>query len=112
MKPYEVEILVAQVGADQEHDELFHILYDGTVMDEIGFTVLGGQADSITDVARQEYRTDLDLRGAVRLGARLLAADGEPLAANQLEVAFLERSRTRRAFERVRGDQLAALLAD
>src|SRR6201988_363558 len=31
MKPYEVEILVAQVADDQDGDELFHILYDGTV---------------------------------------------------------------------------------
>src|SRR5680860_1489957 len=39
MKPYEVEILVAQVGGQgADDDELFHILYDGTVMDEDNFT--------------------------------------------------------------------------
>ena len=47
MKPYEVEILVAQVGESVEDDELYHILYDGTVMDEEGSTVLGGQAEEI-----------------------------------------------------------------
>src|SRR5499425_1619958 len=55
MKPYEVEILVSQVGDDPEHDEMFHILYDGTVMDEEGFTVLGGQADSILEVLKERY---------------------------------------------------------
>jgi proteasome alpha subunit len=110
MKPYEVEILVAQVAGEQDGDELFHILYDGTVMDEQGFTVLGGQAESIIDVAREQYREDLDRTGAVRLGAKVLAADGEPLTAAQLEVAFLDRGRTRRAFQRIRGDDLAALL--
>ena len=49
MKPYEVEILVAQVGDTSEGDELFHILYDGTVMDEEGHTVLGGQAEAIDE---------------------------------------------------------------
>ncbi|MBM3661161.1 MAG: proteasome subunit alpha [Actinobacteria bacterium] len=112
MKPYEVEILVAQVGETQDTDELFHILYDGTVMDEQGCTVLGGQAEAILETARERYRADLDRAGAIRLGAELLANDGDPLAAGQLEVAFLDRSRTRRAFQRVRGDDLATILSD
>ena len=111
MKPYEVEILVASVGAtDDEPDQLFHILYDGTVMDEQGFTVLGGQAESINDSTREQYRDDLDRAGAVKLGAKVLAADGEPLGAAQLEVAMLVRARVRRAFQRIRGDELTALL--
>jgi proteasome alpha subunit len=109
MKPYEVEILVAQVGADQEHDELFHILYDGTVMDEEGFTVLGGQAESVLDVARERYRGGLDQAAAIRLGAEVLAPNGEALQPAQLEVAFLDRERSRRAFQRVRSAELASV---
>jgi proteasome alpha subunit len=111
MKPYEVEILVAQVGEDPDRDELFHILYDGTVMDEQGFSVLGGQAESVAESTRAAYREDLDRAGAVQLGAKVLAANGENLSAAQLEVAFLSRGRTRRAFQRIRGDELVALLA-
>ena len=60
MKPYEVEILVAQVGSEPgDRNELFHILYDGTVMDEEGFTVLGGQAETINEVLKQSYEADL-----------------------------------------------------
>ena len=110
MKPYEVEILVAQVGETQDRDELFHILYDGTVMDEQGFSVLGGQADVILEATRQRYEAGLDQGAAIRLGAELLANDGDDLAASQLEVAFLDRTRSRRAFQRVRGDELATLL--
>ena len=110
MKPYEVEILVAQVADEQDQDELFHILYDGTVMDEQGFTVLGGQAESVIESTREEYRDDLDRADAVKLGAKVLAADGAPLGAPQLEVAMLDRTRARRAFQRIRGDELAALL--
>jgi len=111
MKPYEVEILVAQVGETPADDELFHILYDGTVMDEEGCTVLGGQADTIAEVLEQRYQRDIGRDAAVKLGAEVLASsDGEPLGAEQLEVAFLDRAKERRAFVRLRGADLDAVL--
>ena len=113
MKPYEVEILVAQVGTSPgEPNQLFHILYDGTVMDEQGFTVLGGEADRIADAVRAAITDDvtLTLADAVQLGARSLANDGEVLAAGQLEVALLDRLRPQRAFRRIKGTELEALL--
>jgi proteasome alpha subunit len=111
MKPYEVEILVAQVGETQADDELFHILYDGTVMDEEGFTVLGGQAESIIETLTARYEEGLDLTAAVKLGASVLSGDGsETLTAKQLEVAYLDRTREQRAFRRIKAD-LEALLS-
>ena len=56
----EVEILVAEVGADAEDDQLFHILYDGTVMDEERFSVLGGEAEPSPTASRTAGR-GLDL---------------------------------------------------
>jgi proteasome alpha subunit len=112
LKPYEVEILVAQVGATPADDELFQILYDGVVNDKEGYTVLGGQAETVTNALEARYSTDLDEEAAVRLGAEVLAAaDAEPLTANQLEVALLDRTKTRRAFHRVKGAELEALLS-
>ena len=112
MKPYEVEILVAQVGTDPAEDELFHILYDGTVMDEEGYTVLGGQSEAIDQALETEYKAPLDRAGAVKLGAKVLAGEGQPpLEANALEVAFLDRTRERRAFQRLKGADLEAALA-
>jgi proteasome alpha subunit len=113
MKPYEVEILVAQVGAEpDEPNELFHILYDGTVMDEHGFTVLGGQAESISSALENQYQAGLDLGAAVKLGAKVLG-DGQASAppADQLEVALLDRNRSGRAFRRIKGAELEGLLA-
>ena len=111
MKPYEVEILVAQVGTSpDEPNQLFHILYDGTVMDEQGFTVLGGEAERIADAVRAAITDDITLADAVKLGARSLANDGELLAAGQLEVALLDRLRPQRAFRRIKGTELEALL--
>ncbi len=73
MKPYEVEILVAQVGESAEDDELYHILYDGTVMDEEGSTVLGGQAEEIAEAMETRFNTEMDSAAAIRLGAAVLA---------------------------------------
>jgi proteasome alpha subunit len=111
MKPYEVELLVAQVGNEPAGDELFHIMYDGTVMDEEGFSVLGGQADSIAEQLKEQYKPDISEADAVRLGATVLSnTDGERLRADQLEVAALERARAPRAFRRIKGDELSTIL--
>lgn len=112
MKPYEVEILVAQVGDTPQGDELFHILYDGTVQDKEGHTVLGGQAEAIAQMLETRYQAGLSVDDAIRLGASVLGeSDGEPLAPDQLEVAVLQRAATGRAFRRVKGDELGRLLA-
>jgi len=112
LKPYEVEILVAQVGAQPADDEMFQILYDGVVNDKEGFTVLGGQAETVDEALAQRYRPELSLADAVQLGASVLATpDDAPLTADQLEVALLDRRRTRRCFRRVQGRELDALLA-
>jgi proteasome alpha subunit len=114
MKPYEVEILVAEVGRTSEQpDELFHILYDGVMMDEEGFTVLGGSADTISEALESQYTEGASTADAVRLGAKVLAPEGqeEPLAAGQLEVALLDRNRPQRAFRRLKGDELTGMLS-
>ena len=111
LKPYEVEILVAQVGVDPDADQLFHILYEGTVVDEEGFTVLGGPSETVIAALRSQYQPGLDLGAAVRLGATVLSAAGDaPLPAAQLEVAVLQRGREGRAFHRIKGSELDGLL--
>ena len=50
-------------------DQLFHILYDGTVMDEDDFTVLGGEAEAI-NTRLEESWTDDARPGRARCGRR------------------------------------------
>ena len=110
MKPLEVEILVAEVGFVADDDRLFHILYDGTVMDQERFTVLGGDAETISERMKGSYvdgqHVDAALRGAV---AALAGAD-RTLGERELEVAVLDRQGPRRAFRRLEGDAVTALL--
>ena len=112
MKPYEVELLVAAVGrTDDEGNELFHILYDGTVMDERRFSVLGGEAEAIGVALEGSYQDGLDRDAAIRIGVQALGTpEGRTIPAEQLEVAVLDRRLGRRVFERVRGAALATAL--
>jgi proteasome alpha subunit len=113
IKPLEVEILVAEVGdPGDEHrsDQLFHILYDGTVMDEQRFSVLGGEAEEITQRVESAWRDDLTLAGSVPIAVSALAGPDRSLVAEDLEVAVLRRTNGRRAFHRVEGEALEALV--
>jgi proteasome alpha subunit len=115
-KPYEVEICVAQVGSSPESDELYRITYDGSVMDEPGFMAMGGQAEAISNVLRERHDTSVDLTAALALAAEALGSVGgengaaRKLGTGQLEVAVLDRQRKGRAFRRISGAALTALL--
>jgi proteasome alpha subunit len=111
MKPYEVELLVADVGYESDSEaELYHVLYDGVVMDEHDYSVLGGSADEITETLKTEYSQGMSLGDAVKLGAKVLGDDDGALSADQLEVALLDRTRPRRAFRRIKNSELEGLL--
>jgi proteasome alpha subunit len=110
MKPMEVEILVAEVGAGPENDQLFHILYDGSVVDEKRFSVLGGEADAIAERLGAVWDGSADLRTALQGAASALAGPDRTLVADDLEVAVLTRTAARRAFRRIEGAELEGLL--
>ena len=111
MKPMEVEILVAEVGLEPDGDQMFHILYDGTVMDEQDTAVIGGDADAIGERLRAGFSDGLDLGGAIRLGVSALAGPDREVPTGELEVAHLARGNGRRCFARVPEARLAELLA-
>src|SRR5262249_10152441 len=112
-KPMEVEILVAEVSDDSsEDDELYHLLYDGTVIEEMKVTVLGGEADAITERLEAAYHDDMSIEDALRASVDALAGPEQTLSAGELEVAFLDRSAPRRAFRRIHGDELVTLLGE
>ncbi|MEY2765554.1 MAG: proteasome alpha-type subunit, partial [Actinomycetota bacterium] len=80
-KPLEVELLVAEVGDTPEHDRLFHILYDGTLLDEKRFCVLGGDAEGISKRLESTYKNDLDLAAAIKVAVAALTGPDRTVAA-------------------------------
>ena len=119
-KPYEVEIVVAEVGATPHDDQLYRLTFDGSVGDEHGFVAMGGSAEPITAALRERWTQGMDLESALRLAVELLGI--EPTSGNgaagksrvltpaQLEVAVLDRERPRRKFRRIGSQRLAELL--
>jgi len=110
MKPMEVEILVAEVGLDASLDQVFHILYDGSVVDEDTYSVIGGDAEAIGARLEAAFQPGLDLAGALGAAVSALAGPDRTLTAGELEVAVLSRANGRRAFRRVEDAELVALL--
>lgn len=111
VKPFEVEILLAEVGVEPSGDQLFHIMYDGTLMDEHGFSVLGGDAEAIDERLRSVWAADDDLRSVIAKCVAALSGPDRRLVADDLEVAHLSRSNGRRCFIRLDDAEVAALLA-
>ena len=118
-KPYEVEIVVAELGATPAEDQIYRLTYDGSVADEADFAVMGGSADAIAEVVTGGFAPGIPLTEAAKLAVRALGADGGPNAAPRslgveaLEVAVLDRTRAMpRKFRRIKGGRLASLLAD
>jgi proteasome alpha subunit len=110
MKPLEVEILVAELGADGRPDQLYHIAYEGTITDEDRFAVLGGDAETIAARVNEGWQADRDLRGALGAAVGALAGPERTLGADDLEVAVLSRDNGRRTFRRITDEMLAELL--
>ena len=115
-KPFEVELVVAEVGDSAADDQIYRLTYDGSVADEHGWMVMGGQTEPIAAYLEQNYRESLGLEDAVQLAVRALG-EGNPgpdgprrIAANQLEVAVLDRGRPTRKFKRLTRARLEGIL--
>jgi proteasome alpha subunit len=76
MKPYEVEIVVAEVGARPDADQIYRITWDGSVSDEPGYVAFGGQADQVAAVLKERFSDNMSLTEA--LAAALAALTAPP----------------------------------
>ncbi len=110
MKPLEVEILVAEVGAEGGRDQIFHILYDGTVIDEPARAVLGGDAEAIAGRFEQTHSTSASVAEALAAAVAALAGPDRTLGAAEVEAAVLDRGNGRRAFRRLTDAEIASAI--
>jgi proteasome alpha subunit len=112
-KPYEVELCVAEVGSDGGANALYHIVFDGTVIEREGFLAMGGQSDEMNAELERGYQDGMDLDASLRLAVRALRQAAQPgESGSRLEVAVLERDRARRSFRRLSQDDVASRTAE
>jgi proteasome alpha subunit len=94
---------------------MYRLSYDGTIVDEPEFLVMGGQAEALTTTLRGSFAAGLPLADALQVAVHALGSVGgngseRVLSASQLEVAVLDRTRASRKFKRLTGAALIALL--
>ena len=113
-KPFEVELVVAELGLTPETDQLYRLSYDGSVIDESEHVAVGGQADAITASLKGLATSALTLGEVVDHGVRALAAaTSGPLPTSDLEAAILDRTAVgHRTFKRLDDAAIAALRED
>jgi proteasome alpha subunit len=116
-KPYEVEIVVAEVGSAPDRDQIYRISFDGSVTEEHRYVAMGGQADQVTTALKEKYEDDMTLAAALGVALDSLAGHGgsgdrASMTADKLEVAMLGRTGGHRKFRRLTGPRLEALLEE
>jgi len=113
-KPYEIEIFVAEVGDTPEDDQVFRLTFDGQVVEEHDYAVMGGAAESVTSYLRERYTAGLSRDDALTLAAAALGhseSGHRDIPARDLEVAVLDRSRAQtRKFKRLPAPVLVGIL--
>lgn len=111
-KPFEVEILIAEVGAATADDRLFKVTYDGTLYDKTGYTAIGGPSDALADKLGESYGETPALEDALRLAAEAFRVV-EDREIDGWEGALLERAApapgANRRFRRLTREELAGV---
>ena len=104
-KPYEVEMLICEVGLEPSDNRLFKITYDGTLFDQRRVSAIGGKSEALEEALEAGYSDAMDLASAFALGVSAFrtAEDRDP---DGWEIGVLERGNGRRAFRRIDPDSL------
>lgn len=115
LKPYEVELVLAEVGETSDADRIYHVLYDGSLQDEKGYAVIGGNAETVAGELESSFEAGVGVESALRTAA-LALGKGDPsrdLDGSDLEAAVLDRtSPSHRKFRRLRAEEIGSLLGD
>jgi len=113
MKPLEVEILVVQIGHNGHSNEMYRISFDGSIIDERQFAVIGGKSEAVQNALKEKVPSQPpDLKTALSLCISALEQTGnQKLSLESLEVAVLDRTRDNRKFRRYTSTETKQLLA-
>lgn len=110
IKPLEIEIIVVEVGSEGNGTEIYKISFDGSIMDEQGYTAIGGRSDTLTNYLKDHYN-NVTLQEALVLAVKAMEEVGEEkILPKGLEVAALDRTRNGRKFRRISPAEIQEIL--
>ena len=104
-KPYEVEMLICEVGLEPSENRLFKITYDGTLADQRRVSAIGGKSEALETALEAGFSEGMTLSAAFELGVSAFrtAEDRDP---DGWEIGVLERGNGRRTFRRIDPESL------
>lgn len=104
-KPFEVEVLIAEVGRTAAEDRLFKVTYDGTLYDTGGYSAIGGKSDALFEKLGENYNGPPTIEEALRLAADAFQ-NVEDRRIDGWEGALLDRRGDKRRFHRLSKERL------
>lgn len=109
MKPYEIEVMIAEIGDTPDHTNIYRILFDGTLNDVREFGAMGGMEEELAEHLTEAITEPPDLAGAVRVAAEAIEGVVESSVADaDWEAAVLDRTLGRRKFRRLTVEEIGA----
>jgi proteasome alpha subunit len=112
VKPYEIEVIVAEVGEEPSATQIYRIQFDGTLSAVERFGAMGGGEERLTTLLEERYEHGLDLSRAVRTATGIIEeGDERSVAASEWEAAVLDRTRPRRKFRWLAADEIESARA-
>jgi proteasome alpha subunit len=113
IKPLEVEILVVQVGVNGHPNEIYRISFDGSIIDEKNFAVIGGKSDAVQAVLKEKNSNQAPAleTALARCVSALEQTANLKLSPEGLEAAVLDRNRAGRKFRRLSVGDIRRLLS-
>jgi len=102
VKPYEIELMVVEIGSTPADTRIYRVQFDGTLQDLDNFGAIGGEDEELTSRLEAGFSEGMDLAVTLRLGCEAIESDsGVVVPADEWEAAVLDRTNGRRKFRRL-----------
>jgi len=109
MKPYEIEVMIAEIGLAPDDTSIYRIQFDGTLQDVKGYGAMGGMEDRLTELIGEGLSDLPSLDQAVRLATGAIESAVESsIADDDWEAAVLDRTLGRRKFRRLTPEEIGS----
>lgn len=109
VKPFEVEVMVVEIGDDDEASRIYRVTYDGTLHEEHRVSAIGGSQELLVERLEAGYRPDAPLQEALSWAKAACESVTEADTAVGWEGAVLDRTLGRRAFRRLTDEEIAGV---
>ena len=108
VKPYEVELMVVEVGDETADNRIFRVTYDGTLYDHDRVAAIGGLEEEMVAALEERFRPDAPLAEAIGWAREVFEQLAErSLEPHEWEGAVVDRTLGRRTFRRLASEDIA-----